>query len=100
MAIRASYPRIEPRERLIPFLKGAGRDRYKKRPSRKIRTRNIAAARASRGPEPVLRVVEPDEIANACVWLCSDASGYVTRQTIGVNGGRIVNYAWLCPLMG
>lgn len=40
---------------------------------------------------PVRRTGVPDDIANACVWLCSEASGYVTGQTIGVNGGRVVS---------
>jgi 2-hydroxycyclohexanecarboxyl-CoA dehydrogenase len=40
---------------------------------------------------PVRRMGEPDDIANACSWLCSEASGYVTGQTIGVNGGRVVS---------
>ncbi len=40
---------------------------------------------------PVRRVGEPADIANACAWLCSEASGYVTGQTIGVNGGRVVS---------
>jgi 2-hydroxycyclohexanecarboxyl-CoA dehydrogenase len=40
---------------------------------------------------PVRRTGIPDDIANACVWLCSEDSGYVTGQTIGVNGGRIVS---------
>lgn len=39
---------------------------------------------------PVRRTGEPEDIANACSWLVSEASGYVTGQTIGVNGGRIV----------
>jgi 2-hydroxycyclohexanecarboxyl-CoA dehydrogenase len=39
---------------------------------------------------PVRRMGEPDDIANACVWLCDDRSGYVTGQTIGVNGGRVL----------
>ena len=39
---------------------------------------------------PVRRVGEADDIANACAWLVSDASSYVTGQTIGVNGGRVV----------
>ena len=39
---------------------------------------------------PVRRLGEPDDIANACSWLASDASSYVTGQTIGVNGGRVV----------
>lgn len=40
---------------------------------------------------PVRRLGEPADIANACVWLCAEESGYVTGQTIGVNGGRVVN---------
>ena len=39
---------------------------------------------------PVRRLGEPEDIANACAWLCHEASGYVTGQTIGVNGGRVV----------
>ncbi len=38
---------------------------------------------------PVRRLGEPNDIANACAWLCHDDSGYVTGQTIGVNGGRV-----------
>jgi len=40
---------------------------------------------------PVRRMGEPEDIANACAWLCNDASSYVTGQTIGVNGGRVVS---------
>ena len=40
---------------------------------------------------PVRRAGEPDDIANACAWLVSEASGYVNGQTIGVNGGRVVS---------
>jgi 2-hydroxycyclohexanecarboxyl-CoA dehydrogenase len=40
---------------------------------------------------PVRRTGVPDDIANACAWLCSEHSGYVTGQTIGVNGGRVVS---------
>lgn len=39
---------------------------------------------------PVRRLGEPEDIANACAWLCQDETGYVTGQTIGVNGGRVV----------
>jgi 2-hydroxycyclohexanecarboxyl-CoA dehydrogenase len=39
---------------------------------------------------PVRRTGEPEDIANACAWLASEATGYVTGQTIGVNGGRVV----------
>lgn len=40
---------------------------------------------------PVRRLGVPEDIANACAWLCDEASGYVTGQTIGVNGGRVVS---------
>ena len=40
---------------------------------------------------PVRRLGEPEDIANACAWLCDEASSYVTGQTIGVNGGRVVS---------
>jgi len=40
---------------------------------------------------PVRRVGEPGDIANACAWLCLESSSYVTGQTIGVNGGRVVS---------
>jgi len=39
---------------------------------------------------PVRRLGEPNDIANACAWLCLEESGYVNGQTIGVNGGRVV----------
>jgi len=38
---------------------------------------------------PVGRMGEPDDIANACAWLVSEDTSYVTGQTIGVNGGRV-----------
>ncbi|MBU9763625.1 SDR family oxidoreductase [Mycobacterium sp. TNTM28] len=38
---------------------------------------------------PVRRIGEPEDIAGACSYLCSDDAGYVTGQIIGVNGGRV-----------
>ena len=37
---------------------------------------------------PVRRIGTPEDIANACVFLCQDESSYITGQVIGVNGGR------------
>ncbi len=37
---------------------------------------------------PVRRIGEPEDVANACVFLCQDESSYITGQVIGVNGGR------------
>ena len=39
---------------------------------------------------PIPRQGEPEDIAGACAWLVSEESGYVTGQTIGVNGGRYI----------
>jgi len=39
---------------------------------------------------PIRRQGEPEDIAGATAWLVSDEAGYVTGQTIGVNGGRYI----------
>jgi NAD(P)-dependent dehydrogenase (short-subunit alcohol dehydrogenase family) len=39
---------------------------------------------------PMKRQGRPEEIANAVLWLCSDAASYVTGQSISVDGGFIM----------
>jgi 2-hydroxycyclohexanecarboxyl-CoA dehydrogenase len=39
---------------------------------------------------PMKRVGQPEDIAAACAFLASDAAGYITGQTFGVNGGRVI----------
>jgi 3-oxoacyl-[acyl-carrier protein] reductase len=36
------------------------------------------------------RMGEPEDIANAALWLASDASSYVTAQVISVDGGLVI----------
>ena len=37
--------------------------------------------------EPVGRIASPEEIAEAVVWLCSDAASFVTGHAMAVDGG-------------
>jgi NAD(P)-dependent dehydrogenase (short-subunit alcohol dehydrogenase family) len=39
---------------------------------------------------PMGRFGTPDEIARACVFLCSDWASYVTGHTLDVNGGQLM----------
>ena len=41
---------------------------------------------------PSARLGEPDDIANAVVFLCSDQSSYINGETLHVNGGMYM--AW------
>lgn len=36
---------------------------------------------------PLKRIGSPEDVAEAVYWLCSDAAGYITGQTLHVSGG-------------
>jgi len=38
---------------------------------------------------PLKRGGQPEDIANACVFLASDMSSYITGQTLSVDGGML-----------
>jgi NAD(P)-dependent dehydrogenase (short-subunit alcohol dehydrogenase family) len=54
------------------------------------RARPLAEDWAARELEqiPLGRFAEPSDIADVCAFLASNAAGYITGQTINVNGGR------------
>jgi len=54
--------------------------RAKKLPPTEVLAKAIPAGRLGTG----------DDVAALCAFLCSDVSGYVTGQVIGVNGGAVV----------
>ncbi|SQE00169.1 MULTISPECIES: SDR family NAD(P)-dependent oxidoreductase [unclassified Parafrankia] len=39
---------------------------------------------------PLGRLGTGDDIAAACVFLCSEGAGYITGQVLGVNGGSVI----------
>ena len=38
---------------------------------------------------PMDRVGQPEDVAAAVAFLCSDDANYITRQVLGVNGGLV-----------
>ena len=39
--------------------------------------------------EPIGRIGTPEEVAEAAIWLCSDAASFVTGHPMTVDGGYV-----------
>jgi NAD(P)-dependent dehydrogenase (short-subunit alcohol dehydrogenase family) len=42
-----------------------------------------------RGSMPIGRFAEPEEVAEAVVWLCSDAASFVVGHALSIDGGLV-----------
>jgi NAD(P)-dependent dehydrogenase (short-subunit alcohol dehydrogenase family) len=42
---------------------------------------------------PMRRVGNPEEVASAVVWLCSDAASFITGTTLPIDGGKLAGMA-------
>ena len=57
-----------------------------------LETEDFRATYVDRGRLPLRRAAEPDEIAEAIVWLGSGANTYVTGMTLTVDGGLTTRF--------
>jgi 3-oxoacyl-[acyl-carrier protein] reductase len=64
-------------DRIRHLAAGAGGD-----PEEELKRRAAAA--------PMGRFGEPQELGAACAFLCSKQAGYITGQTLGIDGGALV----------
>jgi NAD(P)-dependent dehydrogenase (short-subunit alcohol dehydrogenase family) len=48
-----------------------------------------AAQQAAAAAMPLRRVGQPEEVAAAVVWLCSEESGFITGTTLTIDGGKL-----------
>ena len=42
------------------------------------------------GTNPQGRLIQPDEVAHAVLWLCNDLSASITGQALSVSGGEVM----------
>jgi len=49
--------------------------------------RSLEDLRPLDATSPFGRVCQPEDVAEAVVWLCSPSAGYITGQRIQVDGG-------------
>jgi NAD(P)-dependent dehydrogenase (short-subunit alcohol dehydrogenase family) len=72
-------------------MKQLRRLKAREMPARKRRLENAVAINvpAARSIAGERRLVEPEDIANAVVFLASPESGWITAQILTVDGGRM-----------
>ena len=54
-----------------------------------LKRAGTAAQQAAAAAMPLRRVGQPEEVAAAAVWLCSDQSGFITGTTLTIDGGKL-----------
>ena len=42
------------------------------------------------GLVPMRRIGSPEEVAEAVVWLCSDAASFITGHSLAIDGGYVI----------
>jgi NAD(P)-dependent dehydrogenase (short-subunit alcohol dehydrogenase family) len=52
-----------------------------------------AAQQAAAQAMPMKRVGQPDEVAAAVAWLCSDGASFITGATVPIDGGKLAGMA-------
>jgi NAD(P)-dependent dehydrogenase (short-subunit alcohol dehydrogenase family) len=51
---------------------------------------NEELAEMFRTAHPVGRIGQPEEVASATLWLCSEGASFVTGHALPVDGGRLI----------
>jgi NAD(P)-dependent dehydrogenase (short-subunit alcohol dehydrogenase family) len=54
-----------------------------------LKRAGTAAQQAAATAMPLQRVGQPEEVAAAVVWLCSEAAGFITGTTLTIDGGKL-----------
>ena len=54
-----------------------------------LKRAGAAAQQAAAAAMPLQRVGQPEEVAAAVVWLCSNAAGFITGTTLTIDGGKL-----------
>jgi NAD(P)-dependent dehydrogenase (short-subunit alcohol dehydrogenase family) len=54
-----------------------------------LKRAGTSAQEAAAAAMPLQRVGQPEEVAAAVVWLCSDAAGFITGTTLTIDGGKL-----------